>query len=99
MENGDTYTPAEAERLLVRTDKPISERRIRGIDHAHYREAAVPAKRLVVQPHLALRPADACASSNNGLSPPFGSAYTVGGDLDGAMAEVADFDVGVSQVA
>lgn len=25
----DTYTPAEAERLLARTDKPISERRIR----------------------------------------------------------------------
>ena len=30
MENGgDTYTPAEAERLLARTDKPITERRIR----------------------------------------------------------------------
>jgi hypothetical protein len=26
---GDFYTPAEAERLLARTDKPISERRIR----------------------------------------------------------------------
>jgi hypothetical protein len=56
MENGDTYTPAEAERLLGRTDKPISERRIRGIDHAHSREAAVPAERLVVQPHPAPRP-------------------------------------------
>jgi septal ring factor EnvC (AmiA/AmiB activator) len=29
MEGGDYYTPAEAERLLARTDKPISERRIR----------------------------------------------------------------------
>ncbi len=28
-EEGDFYTPAEAERILARTDKPISERRIR----------------------------------------------------------------------